>query len=460
MFWNKSNKPSESELKAEYLAETRDLLIKINSATERTGLYARIGGGNDNADTLHNIYEDFGYPDCLEFSNFWDMYRRFGVASAVVDIPANLSWLQPPEINGGDSFNKELKDLISSTKLWNRLKGLDKRQRVGRYAGLFIQAADGKVPSEPLESLNGINTIRNLKPIYEGQLRVSETNNDVTSEDFDKPSMYEFTSSGDGQRNERENRSFSIHPSRIIIAAEGADDGSIYGISALENIYNDLIDLRKISGAGGEGFYQNTRSAPVISAKEGYTPPSSEKEKEKLESEIDSFLKKWQKKFVSSGLEFDYPDISLTNPKEYAENSKNNIAAGSGMASAILFGQQMGVRASDKDFELLMVIIQSRRENFLDELVRDFIDRMIAHNVLPVANYEITWPDMTAPSDDDRIELAKKMTEVNEKAFRSSQPLIFTEDEIREVSGYEPLKFEIPTESLEDDIDEDMDDDE
>tara|TARA_R110002051_G_scaffold324424_2_gene421614 strand:+ start:15213 stop:16580 length:1368 start_codon:yes stop_codon:yes gene_type:complete len=444
-----SKQEKQLKLQSSYQSELKDLLIQINSNTERTGFLAKFqGGGYDHADTLHNIFEDFGYPSQLNFFNFWNMYRRFSVASAIVEMPVDICWLSSPEINGSELFNKEFLTLSKNTKLWNRLKGLDKRQRIGRYAGLLIEVRDGKKLSEPVDALNGVGSISNLKPIYEGQLEVVTTNKDQTSDDFDKPTMYSYNSSATGDRSDESTFSGQVHPSRLIIAAEGADDGSIYGISALENIYNDLMDLRKISGSGGEGFYQNTRSAPVITTKDGFKAPSDKEGKAALEKEIDDFLGKWQKKFVSQGLEFNYPNIKLDNPKEFADIAWSNISAGSKLPSDEIRGTQTGVLAGDKNSKSTLRRMNSRRENFLNELVTNVIDWMILYRVLPASTFEIVWDDLLSSSDDEKLTLGDKMASINEKSFRAGLSAVFSEDEIREASGYEELDFEIPSESM------------
>lgn len=452
-----SQHEKELKLNNEYNAELKGLLIKINSAQSTRSVLSQMSGGNDNADRLHDIYCDFGYPDNLEFSNYWNMYRRFGPAAAVVNIPPNLSWLSPPTIESSPGVMKEVELLVQKNNLWNRLKGLDKRQRVGRYAGLFVQVADNKKPSEPVKSLSGPLSVVNLKPIYEGQLRVELTGQDVTQPDYGQPTLYSFEPSNDGSRNRDENTTIKIHPSRIIIAAEGADDGSIYGISALENIYNDLMDLRKICGAGGEGFYQNTRNAPVINAGKDFKSPSTTAEKEALEKEIDDFLGKWQRKFVSKGLEFNYPDVRLDQPKEFAENSWNNISAGSNISSSELRGAQTGVLAGDKDNKSTMVMIQSRRENFLTELVSDVINWFMLHNVIEAAPFEVIWDDLTSASDEEKLALGFKMSETNLNQFRSGGAPVYEESEIREISGFKPE--DLPEDNETDEEDESEDDD-
>jgi hypothetical protein len=208
------------------------------------------------------------------------------------------------------------------------------------------------------------------------------------------------------------------------------------------------MDLRKISGSGGEGFYQNTRSAPVITTKDGFKAPSDKEGKAALEKEIDDFLGKWQKKFVSQGLEFNYPNIKLDNPKEFADISWSNISAGSKLPSDEIRGTQTGVLAGDKNSKSTLRRMNSRRENFLNELVTDVIDWMILYRVLPASTFEIVWDDLLSSSDDEKLTLGDKMASINEKSFRAGLSAVFSEDEIREASGYEELDFEIPSESM------------
>ena len=432
--------------------EFSDIMLRANASTTLKS-YSR-DSAYDNAlctaDTLHNVYADFGYPVNLEFWTYFQMYDRFGPAAAVVDIPVNLSWMSLPTIKGSEHFESEFKKLVKKVHFWKRVKGWDNYQRVGQYSGLFQQVKDGKLTSDPVESLSGVESVQNLIPIYEGHLKVLDTEQDIMSDNFGKPTMYQYCTSGFNSAGDSNADSYDLHPSRVIIAAEGSYDGTLNGRPALKSVYNDLQDLQKISGAGGEGFWQNSRNAPIINIPDVNKAPVGDA-KETLKDELDDFLAKYQKKFITQGMEFTFPDVSLDNPKEFADNSKNNIAAGSGIATAIIFGQQMGVRASDKDFDLLLLVVQSRRENHCDEILTNEIDWLIEHGVLPREEYEIEWEDITAATDEEKIKLASEMMGVNEKATRGQLPPAFEIDEIREKAGFEAIpEIEIISEGMDD----------
>ena len=76
--------------------EARMLMNAVNDVRSR--ISQAMGGGYDFADTLHNIYLDFGYPQSLDFFNFWNMYRRFGIAKNVVELPTDITWMRDPTI--------------------------------------------------------------------------------------------------------------------------------------------------------------------------------------------------------------------------------------------------------------------------------------------------------------------------------------------------------------------------
>ena len=228
-----------------YLEKAQNELVHKLNSIQRSDLwpvYARnlVSGGNDFGDRMHDIYQDFGYPQTVDIRNYINMWRRFGVAKAVVESPPKVSWLRPPLIKSeNEQFENEVALLIEKLNLWQRLKGLDIRQRIGRYGGLFVRVRGGKSLDTEVGQLSGVESLVNLQPMDESQLEVNQVDTDQRSENFGEPIYYQFDSTAVGNRNELLGKTFKIHPSRVIIAAEGADDGSIYGISSLEAVYND-----------------------------------------------------------------------------------------------------------------------------------------------------------------------------------------------------------------------------
>lgn len=452
-FWDRKEDDMSVQIKREVGAALDGLRGNTSDAAGIRDRVARaLSGGYDGADTLHNVYLDYGYPQTITFKQFWNMYRRFGVAHNVVDLPVDTGWMNNPVIVGPAAFLTAFEDLKKKTNLFNRIQALDKRQRVGRYAGLYIRVRDNTKPSQPIETaLNGTGAVIALTPIYEGQLRVSATESDPMSDDFGLPTMYEFATGDTGNRNENVVGRFKIHPSRIIIAAEGADNGGIYGTSSLEAPYNSLMDLRKIIGAGGEGFYKNAAQNVVFELTDGASAKSNEAILTKFNEAYDDFAaNRMRRAMWTPGLKPTALESSLSNPKEFFQSALNDIAAAVKIPATILIGAQTGRLASSEDSKQYLSVINSRRENFMSELVRSVIDWFIMHGVLPAAEYEVEWDDLLAQSQADRLANAEKMSMINERQFKSGSDVPFAAEEIRGEAGFDPDDIPDEGEELDD----------
>lgn len=441
----------------EMAAELQTMSATTSNTTLRNMMSAMTSGGYDFADTLHNVYLDFGYPAQLEFKNFWNMYRRFGIAKNVVELPVDTGWISPPTVEGSAAFNSELEKIDDRLKFWVRMKGLDTRQRVGRYAGMFMRVRDGKKPDQPLVGkLNGEAVLMDMMPLYESQLEVIESDQDPMSENFGQPIMLQYSQSAVGSRNEEANNTISIHASRIVFAAEGADNGWIYGIPAMEPVYNSLMDLRKIIGGGGEGFYKNASQNIVFNLKDGASAIGYQDKLDKFNEQYDEFSRNRSRRAMwTPGMEATTLDSNLIGSKEFFDSALNDVAAGSQIPATILIGQQTGRLASSEDSRQFLSVVQSRRENFMTEMIRDVIDWFITFGVLPSSKYDVEWDDLLARSDSEKLGNAEKMATVNELQFKSGGEVPFSGDEIREAAGFEdePLPDE-GGEDIDDDVDE------
>lgn len=215
MGWFTKKESIEDQVQSGVRAAIEEMRTNASNDTFRSRISSALSGGYDGADTLHDIYKDFGYPEDLTFDEFWNMYRRFGIAKNVVELPVDTGWISPPEIDGSEQFNRDLELLIDDQNMWQRLKGLDTRQRVGRYAGMFMRVRDGLSPDKPIEGkLSGLGSLVQMIPLYESQLDVVSTDQDPMSDTYGQPTMYQFVGTAEGNRNEDDVSSFNIHPAR------------------------------------------------------------------------------------------------------------------------------------------------------------------------------------------------------------------------------------------------------
>lgn len=468
-----SKKPKKPHISARNLKIIKSAAAMVaNTQQQRLssrGDYSFYSGHYHYSDTAHDkSWTDYGYPDVITFGQLWHMWRRNPVAARVCKLPINYCWLDHPKVIEGDADDKQKKEtqyeknfakFSKRLKLWSRVKAGDLYQRVGRYSGLIMVVADGQLPSTPLGTVTSDKVIE-IKPAFEGQLEVVEVEEDRASPRFQQPMFYQFREIDVGARSRWDKEDINIHWTRVIPIAEDADDGGIYGVPALECIFNSLLDWEKIQGAGGEGLWRAAAQKYVLQAAKdtGSQKPTPEELDGLTDMLVDMFSGFNSMPFLGD-MEMTPLDTNMPNPQHYTAHTKDSIAAGSGFAAKILFGSQTGVKAADEDTELLNKEMQSRRENYLTEVCENIVDWVDAHttDLKKPAEVTIEWSDLTAPTMQQKMDIADKMSVVTKNMVASAQPAPYSSNDVRETTGHEILD-ELDEMLMPDDEGENIDD--
>lgn len=402
----------------------------------------------------HDHYKDFGYPTDLKFDDLYRIYLRNGVAHAAVEKTIDKTWqdkpfLQEAERDGSQgtiaketALEKEIRLRFDDLRVWMHLSEADRRSMVGRYAGVILRLADSKRFAEPVDTVpGGLDGVVELVPVWEGQLQVSEWDNDETSEAYGQPKMYQFNEAAVGKTTNP--RAFNVHPDRVIIWSR---DGTIHGRSSLEPGYNDLIDMEKIKGAGGEGFWKNAKSAPVLEVDKEANIRDMAKVMGVPESEIadrmNEQVEDWQKGFdqllMLQGMQAKTLGVTLPSPEHFFGIALQSFAASMRIPTKILVGMQTGERASTEDAAEWSQTNMSRRTGQVIPNIMIFVNRLERFGILPEKDWHIDWTDLTETSMGEKIERTVKMADVNQK-MKDSGEFVFTPEEIRAAADYEPL---------------------
>ena len=400
---------------------------------------------------------DFGFSENLCFDDFYTLYRRNSMARAVVERIPERCWESVPEIIEGDNpedshdktvFESAVEKLFSELSIWERMKAADCRGRVGSYGALYLMFGDGISPEEPVG--RGAKLLK-VQPLFECQLRPVEFDEDITSIRYGQPTVFQFVPNSENSNLSRQQSMPHIHHSRVVIFAEGSDDGGIAGSSALEPVYNDLLTLERIIGACGVGYWRTARSGLTIKAGSGEADiigglaasmgcePSEVADR--LDGAVYDFVQGLSTSLMVGGLDVQQLDFTLPDPEPFARVARMSIAAGSKTPEPILVGQQLSQKASDKNSEEFDRTCESRRPGFLTPVIRHTINHLMEVGALPnVERYCVYWPELASPSQDDKIALASKMADVNSKSAQNLGESPFTLDELRSAAGYEPLE--------------------
>lgn len=395
----------------------------------------------------HNHYKDFGWPEHLTFNEFYRMYRRNSIAQAAIEKTIAKTWetfpaLWESEKPADSKAEKDVAEHFNERGIWRALMTADKRSMIGAYGAAILVIADGKQMSEPVERGSlGIDALVEVIPVWEVQLTAGPLITDPKSADYGKPTNYSFTEaaltkSGQG-------RAVTVHPDRIIIWSE---DGSLNGESSLESGYNDLLDMEKVKGAGGEGFWKTSRGAPIIEAPEGLKKSDIAKSLgtteanliDKVNEQLDNFQSGFDKGLMLGGMTAKPMTINLPNPDPFFNIPLQCFAASFNMPIRILVGNQTGERASTEDAREWAKVNMGRRVNLVLPALREIVKRLKEFGILSDANWQIGWDDLTDATAAERMDRASKMSEINSRTFSGDEPAFFP-DEIREAAGYKTL---------------------
>lgn len=399
-------------------------------------------------------WQQYGYKADLDIADYRRAYERGGAGHGAVHKLLGRCWKAKPRIkspNADEETPWEAKLAKSMTAIsgWQKLMGFDRRNLIGRFAALIYRVADGRPLSEPLERAE---RLVDIVPLFEDQIKVTKWNEDTTSEDYGKPITYQYRSrspSSAGDTQAKPEQWVDVHHTRVQILAEGAEGSDFFeGVPLLRAGFNALVDIEKLSGGGGEAALKNSSRQIVIKFQGDAHPEtithnpdgstSTTSVREVLQQQTRNLNRNQDSALVLQNAEATTLQTAVADLSPQFEISANIFAASVGMPFTILFGQQTGRLASDEDQKEMNACAAARQGDTLTPMLTEFVTRMQACGVFEAGEFEIEWPDLGAPTDEQKIAKAKAMAETNKIVFEGGglEPA-FDIAEIRKAAAYE-----------------------
>lgn len=418
-----------------------------------------------NANTKRpTMYQEFGYPEEITFQDYYNIYSRNAAAFAGVHRLLDGCWQDIPDIVDGDD-EKKMKESTPWEKstnkfmkrLWPAIKETDRRNMIGHYSAVLIQLRDSGKWEEEINKATvksvGDKALVRLIPVWEPQLTVAEWEEDINSEEYGLPKMYNFNQQPvGGMAFQGPVKPTKIHPSRVVIFSEGSVDGDpLAGIPLLKAGFNKLLDLEKISGGGAEGFLKNASRQMVaefddkasmeaieaLAVKAGYKNLG-----DAMGAKFDKMNRGTDSAAVMQGGKISVLSVAPGDPQPTWTVTANEYASSLLIPFTMMFGQQTGRLASDEDKSDWAIRRNQRRGTFLSEQITELLNRFWAIGLMePPKNGEVTisWADLLAPSEKDKIENMGKMADVAVKTQQAFGQSSIEPNEVRDVGELEPL---------------------
>ena len=405
-----------------------------------------------------NAWAQYGYKTDLTFSDYRQAYERGGAGHGAVQKLLGRCWqgrprIKRPEADDETPWEAAIRKALDAIKGWQKLAGFDRRNLIGRYAALIYRVADGLPLREPL--VRGQRLV-DIVPLFEDQIKVTAWHSDPNDADnYGKPAMWQYkvrSPSSSGDRQGQPDEWADVHPSRVQVLAEGAEGDDFFdGVPLLRAGFNALVDIEKLSGGGAESALKNSARTIVVKFDAQASPQvlthnpdgstSTKSVRQVIEDQTKALNRNQDASMVLQGGEATTLQTQVADLSPQFEIAANLFAASVGMPFTTLFGQQTGRLASDEDQKEMNARAAARQLNVLTPMLTEFVTRMQDCGVFEAGEFEIEWPPLGAPTEEQKLGHAKTMAETNKIAFDggATDPL-YDANEIRKAAGYERRK--------------------
>lgn len=415
-----------------------------------------------------DLYEILGYNRLLSYREYRARYMRGGIAKRVVDAYPTAVWRAGAEVYEDEdastdtAFEKEWKDLEAQLGVWSRFQRAHILATLSTYSVLLIGAtgelqtelprgAPGKLlylqPYSGGGGPSGGDNQDNRGRAMNADVTIASFDIDPASKRFGQPQTYQIRRTAiqtpESQR--------TVHWSRVIHVADGLLGDEVYGTPAMEAVWNLLDDLDKVTGGGAEAFWLRANQGlhldvdKTMALAPGATPAQGTKalpgltndQRKALADKAELLQHQMQRVMVTRGVTATQLGSDVADFSGAADAIITQIAGTKAIPKRILVGSEMGQLASGQDKDNWNTQVQDKRTSWaFPGLVKLFVDRLVDYGYLSKPKmYAVEWPVIEDLTQDEKVKLQLDMATVN----KTQEAVVYTESEIREVTGREPL---------------------
>jgi len=367
-----------------------------------------------------------GYLPTLTIKEYRAYYDRMGLAKRAVQIWPDECWQSFPEIFESEApedteFEKEWKLLQTQLNLYSYLHRIDILSGIGAYGILLLGLDDGKRLSDPVDGINPktgevISTTKRkllyLRAFDESVLTVNSSETDLTSPRFGMPTSYKIQYQQAGPS--PITVPYDIHWTRVVHVADNRECSEVYGISRLQCLFDNLYDVKKVSGSSAEMFWKGGFPGYAFELTPEAIAMGAEIDAESVKEQMLLWSQGLQRWLALTGVTTKSLTPQVADPTGHVDVHLKLVAVSLGVPYRVLLGSEEAKLASVQDKRTWNGRVAKRQNGYITPmLIRPFINRLIALGCLPEPKepYSVEWPDLNASTDDDVAKIALNRTE-------------------------------------------------
>lgn len=433
--------------------------LTLNAMLSRSSFIAQ------NLDPRRNVNRECGWKETKQITllDYKEMYLRSGIAQRVCNLWPLESWQVLPAVYESDKpdspteFDKAWIDLgksladnsnykdkagenENSHPVWNYLVKLDIISGIGHYGVLLLGFNDGKPLHEPIDGFGDEGEEEGLigtdlqydqdptKPLLDGayvssgagkepkltflrtfpeQLaEVTRWENRKNHPRYGQPVFYNITlndpdlyTTGVGLST----GTTKVHWSRVVHVADNGDSSSeAVAYPRQLAVWNDLIDLLKVYGASGEGFWQGCFPGIVFETDPKYGS-QIELDATTIRAQMQDYMQRLQRYLAIQGMTAKTLSPVVSDPTAHVNARIEAICIKLNVPVRVFRGSERGELASSQDDSAWNDRVKLRQRVYnTPRLVVPLVSRLIKIGVLPEPKeWFCDWPDIDSPSDQE-----------------------------------------------------------
>lgn len=383
--------------------------------------FSRLGLSDSLDANCRNLNEDCGYPSDISLEQYQEMFDRWGVANRACSVYSEETWATTPKVSETNGFKKtgfdqKWEDFAKKYFPFSILNQADIVSQIGHYGILYFHFIDGGDTEEPITEGRKYE-IAYMLPLSEMYAKIAEIDNDENSPRRGLPEIYEITFPPPEQGTVlsggvTEKQTFRVHYSRVLHLAENLLCSEVFAPPRLQNIFNYLLDLRKIDGGSAEMYWQGAfpglsfETLPDLSAEE-------EPDDDSIRQQMSRYRNTQQRFIATTGMKVNSLAPQVVDPTPHCMNLLTQIAATLGVPLRIFLGSEAGHLASGQDSATWNRRLAKRQNLYVTpRIIVPFINKLISFGVLPQPkDIVIVWDDLNALSDKDSADVSMKLTQ-------------------------------------------------
>ena len=377
-----------------------------------------------------DIYEYLGYKRNLLYADYYERYKRGGIASRLIDAYPQATWRQRPVLlDPGAQLQDDRSEFIQSfdamakrLNLYHYFERADKLAGIGRYSIVMIGVKGGQSLDTSLPRISSFDDIIYMTPYSEDNAEVAEYDKEVTSERFGLPSIYKVTI--------RDGIEHRVHYTRVIHISEGLLEDDIYGRPRMEPVWNYLDDLEKIVGGSAEAVWRTVdRGIQFDIDKEADLSPEDE---EDFTDEIDEYVHNLKRYIKTRGVTATPLGAEVASVKDNLDSTVSLIGGTLGIPTRILLGSERGQLASSSDERNFSSRVKERQQSYAEPIMIRALTNRLKSQGMTVPDYLVSWPDISTLTDREKSDVAARVAQaIRSVSSQTPENIVMSGDDFR-----------------------------